>query len=117
VEEVVPVTIRYDFEASHKLVELLQTFNNVYGAGFVRESLRAVGQISTRETLWGSGGIVARAYASLLNDMWSGEYCTLAPSILKTTVAQFAPQFNNCLQHDSQEFCSFLMDGCFFRDC
>jgi len=80
-------------------------------------SLRAVGQISTRETLWGSGGIVARAYASLLNDMWSGEYCTLAPSILKTTVAQFAPQFNNCLQHDSQEFCSFLMDGCFFRDC
>lgn len=59
----------------------------------------------------GSGGKVARAYASLLEDMWSGDYSKLAPKDLKATVASFAPQFNNYYQHDSQEFCSFLMDG------
>lgn len=59
----------------------------------------------------GSGGSVATAYAALLNDIWGGEYSTLAPRMLKQTVAAFAPQFNNNYQHDSQEFCSFLMDG------
>eukprot|EP00591_Stephanopyxis_turris_P004179 CAMPEP_0195513962 /NCGR_PEP_ID=MMETSP0794_2-20130614/5497_1 /TAXON_ID=515487 /ORGANISM="Stephanopyxis turris, Strain CCMP 815" /LENGTH=340 /DNA_ID=CAMNT_0040642101 /DNA_START=507 /DNA_END=1529 /DNA_ORIENTATION=+ len=51
------------------------------------------------------------AYAMFLNDVWGGEYSTIAPRKLKQTVANFAPQFNNCYQHDSQEFCSFLMDG------
>ena len=43
----------------------------------------------------GSGGRVAHAYAALLNDVWGGEYSTLAPRLLKQTVALFAPQFNN----------------------
>lgn len=43
--------------------------------------------------------------------MWSGEYSILAPQELKGTVGNFAPQFNNLHQHDSQEFCSFLMDS------
>ena len=64
----------------------------------------------------GSGGIVATAYASLLNDVWSGEYAALAPRLLKQTIAAFAPQFNNAYQHDSHEFCSFLMDG-IHEDC
>ena len=59
----------------------------------------------------GSGGNVAMAYASLLKKIWSGEYSTLAPRMLKQTVAAFAPQFDNSYQHDSQEFCQFLMDG------
>ena len=59
----------------------------------------------------GSGGNVTLAYASLLKKMWSGEYCILAPRSLKQTVAGFAPQFDNSYQHDSQEFCQFLMDG------
>ena len=64
-----------------------------------------------KENALGSGGLVAKAYASLLEDMWSGDYSKLAPRALKNTVAAFAPQFNNFYQHDSQEFCSFLMDG------
>lgn len=59
----------------------------------------------------GSGGNVATAYGSLIKKIWSGEYSVLAPRLLKQTVAKFAPQFDNCYQHDSQEFCQFLMDG------
>lgn len=59
----------------------------------------------------GSGGNVTLAYASLLKKMWSGDYAVLAPRALKQTVAAFAPQFDNSYQHDSQEFCQFLMDG------
>jgi ubiquitin carboxyl-terminal hydrolase 8 len=64
-----------------------------------------------RKNPLGSGGNVAMAFASLLKKMWSGEYATLVPRLLKRTVANFAPQFDNSYQHDSQEFCQFLMDG------
>ena len=59
----------------------------------------------------GSGGRLATAYSRFLNDIYSGEYSILAPRILKQTVGLFAPQFNNTYQHDSQEFCQYLMDG------
>ena len=59
----------------------------------------------------GSGGNVAIAYASLLKKMWNGQYSVLVPRLLKQTVASFAPQFDNSYQHDSHEFCQFLMDG------
>lgn len=58
-----------------------------------------------------SGGNVARAYASLQKKMWGGDYSILVPRLLKQTVANFAPQFDNSYQHDSHEFCQFLMDG------
>jgi ubiquitin carboxyl-terminal hydrolase 8 len=64
-----------------------------------------------RKNPLGSGGHVASAYASLLRKIWGGEHSVLAPRLLKQTVGAFAPQFNNCYQHDSQEFCQFLMDG------
>ena len=64
-----------------------------------------------RKNPLGSGGHVAAAYASLLKKIWGGEHSVLAPRLLKQTVGAFAPQFNNCYQHDSQEFCQFLMDG------
>ena len=47
----------------------------------------------------------------LLEDIWSGEYSTIAPRNLKHVIGLFAAQFRNFQQHDSQEFCSFLMDG------
>jgi len=59
----------------------------------------------------GSGGRVALSYANLLSDIWGGDYTAIAPRAIKQTISQFAPQFANLLQHDSQEFCSFLMDG------
>lgn len=71
--------------------------------------------LNTRNPL-GSGGRVASAYASLLKEAWSGKYSALAPRLLKQTVASFAPQFNNSYQHDSQEFCQYLLDG-LHEDC
>ncbi|KAL7546415.1 hypothetical protein ACHAWF_009751 [Thalassiosira exigua] len=59
----------------------------------------------------GSGGWVAMAYASFLNEIYSGEYSILAPRLMKQIVGLFAPQFNNNDQHDSQEFYQYLMGG------
>lgn len=59
----------------------------------------------------GSGGNVAIAYASLLKKVWASNHSVLVPRLLKQTVAHFAPQFDNSYQHDSHEFCQFLMDG------
>lgn len=67
-------------------------------------------KLNTKNSL-GSGGRIAVAYANILHDMWGGKYSTLAPRYFKQTVGNFAPQFNNIYQQDSQEFCSFLMDA------
>ena len=150
------VTLRYEFDASRKPVEVMKSWNNMYGQGFVKESLvgtpPAPGSVGmhnlgnscflnsiiqclnhiepltqfflkgdyahdmNRKNPLGSSGRVATAYAALLKEIWSNKYSALAPRMLKQTVATFAPQFNNSYQHDSQEFCQFLMDG-LHEDC
>eukprot|EP00980_Cylindrotheca_fusiformis_P028571 scaffold22612_cov138-Cylindrotheca_fusiformis.AAC.5 len=150
------VTLHYEVESHRKPVEIMKSFNNMYGTGFMKESLRgtppAPGSVGmhnlgnscfinsivqclnhmepltqyflngsyakdlNRKNPLGSGGRVATAYAALLKEAWSGKYSALAPRMLKQTVASFAPQFNNSYQHDSQEFCQFLMDG-LHEDC
>lgn len=150
------VTLRYEYEAGRKPVEIMKSWNGLYGQGLVKEALRgtppapgAVGMHNlgnscflnsivqclnhidpitqyflkgdyatdlNRKNPLGSGGRVATAYATLLKEVWSGDYSALAPRLLKQTVASFAPQFNNSYQHDSQEFCQFLMDG-LHEDC
>lgn len=150
------VTLRYEYDSGRKPVEVMKSWNNMYGQGLMKESLvgtpPAPGSVGmhnlgnscflnsivqclnhiepltqfflkgdyqrdmNRQNPLGSGGRVATAYAALLKEIWSGKYAALAPRMLKQTVASFAPQFNNSYQHDSQEFCQFLMDG-IHEDC
>lgn len=147
-----PVTVDYDYDQRRgQPVEILKSWNNIHGSGFIRESIRGVppapGAVGlqnlgnscflnsvvqcmnhteplkryflsgeyqreiNKDNPLGSHGQVAVAYGSLLQEIWSGDFRVLAPRLLKKTVAAFAPQFNNLYQHDSHEFCSYLMDG------
>ena len=57
------------------------------------------------------GGNLAKAYGSLLHEMWSGNTSYTHPRNLKATIGKFAPQFVGYAQHDSQELLAFLLDG------
>lgn len=92
------------------LNSIVQCLNHVepLSSYFLKDKYGA--DLNTKNPL-GSGGMVATAYAKLQKKMWGGDYAVLVPRELKQTVANFAPQFDNSYQHDSHEFCQFLMDG------
>lgn len=47
----------------------------------------------------------------MLEELWSGDYASIAPRELKFKLAKFASQFAGFQQHDAQELLSFLLDG------
>ncbi|KAL3628125.1 hypothetical protein CASFOL_027171 [Castilleja foliolosa] len=59
----------------------------------------------------GLKGNLAIAFGDLLRKVWSPGARSVTPSMFKSTIASFAPQFSGYNQHDSQEFLSFLLDG------
>merc|ERR1719242_1875039 len=59
----------------------------------------------------GWNGRVAKAWAVLLHDMFSGKYRTVAPRQFKSAIGEVAPRFMGYAQQDSQELLSFLLDG------
>ncbi len=61
----------------------------------------------------GTGGKLADAYAAVLKDMWwnGNRKSSTSPSALKRAIAQFAPRFAGYIQHDSQEFLAYFLDG------
>ena len=67
-------------------------------------------QINEKNPL-GSGGDLARAYASFIRDAWSGSYSTVTPSALKRAVSGWKSQFSGYQQQDSQELMMALLDG------
>lgn len=68
------------------------------------------GQINEDNPL-GKQGVLARTYAKLLKDMWSGRFTFIYPTEFKRVISQYAPQFAGYQQHDSQELMNFLLDG------
>uniref|UniRef100_A0A8C0G559 Ubiquitin carboxyl-terminal hydrolase n=1 Tax=Chelonoidis abingdonii TaxID=106734 RepID=A0A8C0G559_CHEAB len=59
----------------------------------------------------GMRGEIAKAYAELIKQMWSGKYSYVTPRAFKTQVGRFAPQFSGYQQQDCQELLAFLLDG------
>ncbi|KRY28700.1 Ubiquitin carboxyl-terminal hydrolase 15 [Trichinella spiralis] len=59
----------------------------------------------------GMRGELARAYADVICNMWSGRHYTYMPRMFKNTVGRFQPMFSGYQQQDSQELMAFLLDG------
>jgi ubiquitin carboxyl-terminal hydrolase 4/11/15 len=60
----------------------------------------------------GTGGKLAKSYDLLIKTIWiSKKRASYSPRALKQSIAFFAPRFAGTLQHDSQEFLAFLLDG------
>lgn len=59
----------------------------------------------------GMRGEIAKTYAELAKQMWSGKYTYTVPRNFKIAVGKFAPQFSGFQQQDSQELMAFLLDG------
>ena len=59
----------------------------------------------------GSKGIIATAYAELLENLWKGEKSVYSPTKFKRKLGQYAEQFRGYEQHDAQELLVFLLDG------
>lgn len=56
--------------------------------------------------------MVAKAYASLLHDLFSpGAITSFAPRNFKNVIGKYGPSFSGYQQQDSQEFLLFLLDG------
>lgn len=59
----------------------------------------------------GCKGLLAEAYADLINEIWSGKNSYTVPRNFKFNLSRFAPQFIGFQQQDSQELLAFLLDG------
>uniref|UniRef100_A0A673HVG9 Ubiquitin carboxyl-terminal hydrolase 15 n=1 Tax=Sinocyclocheilus rhinocerous TaxID=307959 RepID=A0A673HVG9_9TELE len=64
-----------------------------------------------QDNLLGMKGEIAKAYAELIKQLWSGKCSYVTPRPFKTQVGQFAPQFSGYQQQDSHELLAFLLDG------
>lgn len=74
-------------------------------------SNRARGDINKTNPL-GTGGELVKNYEGVLKELWlRNNSSSMSPMSLKRAIAQFAPRFAGYLQHDSQEFLAYFLDG------
>lgn len=59
----------------------------------------------------GTKGELAEEFGELVSSLWLRKYRHFSPAMFKNSIAKFAPQFQGSQQQDSQEFCSYLLDG------
>ncbi|KAL8673311.1 MAG: hypothetical protein Q9168_002273 [Polycauliona sp. 1 TL-2023] len=56
-------------------------------------------------------GMVAKAYSSLIREMYGDGGYAFAPKAFKNVIGKYGPSFSGYGQQDSQEFLLFLLDG------
>lgn len=59
----------------------------------------------------GMKGELANLFASLANDVWSGQFSKISPSNLKNIIGRFRDTFNGFGQQDSHELIYAMLDG------
>jgi len=59
----------------------------------------------------GTGGVLARAYASLLKNVYNGTSSSYSPWDFKRAIGGFQTMFMGYQQHDTMEFLNYLLDG------
>lgn len=59
----------------------------------------------------GMKGKVAKAFAQVLEKLWSPQTSVIDISDFKRVIEKFSPQFSGYQQHDSHELVAFLLDG------
>ncbi|BEI95738.1 hypothetical protein CcaverHIS631_0106870 [Cutaneotrichosporon cavernicola] len=59
----------------------------------------------------GTKGRMAKAFAALLTAVWGEDFKSLSPITFRQSIISFNDLFAGNLQHDSQEFLSFVLDG------
>jgi ubiquitin C-terminal hydrolase len=59
----------------------------------------------------GHKGVLAEEFGEMAAVMWTQRNRYIAPRYFKSTLGMICPQFAGTKQQDSQEFCSFLLDG------
>ncbi len=59
----------------------------------------------------GTQGVLAKAYANFLKNVWYGESGVFSPWNFKKAIATFQSMFSGYQQHDTQEFLNYLLDG------
>lgn len=63
------------------------------------------------DNVLGTKGVLASAYAGLLQEMWLGSAGSVAPMGVKRAIGTFNKQFSGFAQHDAQELLTFMLDG------
>lgn len=59
---------------------------------------------------YGSGGDIAKAYYSLISELWKGNSSSLSPWDFRQIFIRFVKQFVGFTQHDSHEMLAFMLD-------
>jgi len=59
----------------------------------------------------GTSGVLARAYANFLKNVWYGDSGVFSPWNFKRAISTFQSMFSGYQQHDTQEFLNYLLDG------
>ncbi len=63
------------------------------------------------ENFLGTNGTLVSAYAELIKHIWLGSNSIHRPTMFKSSIEKFAPQFVGNEQHDAHELLAFLLDG------